>query len=98
MTEEKTECAAIEDYKQQLKIAKESRDRTKEKQAYCNLGNAYHEIGCCQRAIEYHNEHLNLAKVTMVIDMEKAAPVPTLETLFITSDTLMKRWIFIAEI
>ena len=37
-------------------------DRAGEGAAYCNLGNAYHSVGKFQEAIEYHNQHLSIAK------------------------------------
>ena len=42
--------------------AKDVANRAEEGGAYCNLGNAYHSIGDLQRAIEYHEKDLSIAK------------------------------------
>ena len=36
-------------------------DRKGEGKAYSNLGNAYYSLGDFQKAIEYHERHLNLS-------------------------------------
>ena len=44
-------------------------DRAGEGDAYGNLGNAYHRLGDFQQAIEYHNQHLRIAKQLRNIDL-----------------------------
>ena len=57
-----------------MKIAKEIGDRAGEGRAYGNLGNAYQSLGDYQKAIEYHEKHLKIAK-EMVIGPEKEEPM-----------------------
>ena len=37
-------------------------DKAGEGRSYCNLGNAYHSLGDFERAIQYHERHLKIAK------------------------------------
>ena len=43
-------------------MAKEVGDRAAESKAYGNLGNGYHSHGGYAKAIEYHGQHLAIAK------------------------------------
>ncbi|KAL9954591.1 hypothetical protein ACROYT_G042153 [Oculina patagonica] len=52
----------IEDHKQDLSIAKELGDRTGERLAYSNLGNAYNSLGDFKRAVDCHEQALSIAK------------------------------------
>ena len=40
----------------------EAGDKAGEGRSYCNLGNAYHSLGDFERAIQYHERHLKIAK------------------------------------
>lgn len=59
MAERKSE---VIEYCKHLKTAKQIGDRKGEKCAYSNLGNAHHNLGNFEQAIEYHSKHLSLAK------------------------------------
>ena len=45
-----------------LKIVRDVEDRVIEKNVYGTLGNAYHSVGNFQKAIEYHEQHLQISK------------------------------------
>ena len=52
----------IDDLKKHLTKAKKNSDRSEEGRAHGNLGNAYESLDKFQLAIEYHTEHLSVAK------------------------------------
>ena len=52
----------LENLTKRLLEAKQNNSRFEEGRAYCNLGNAYDSLGDFQRAIEYHEKDLSIAK------------------------------------
>ena len=57
-----TSHRAFENPEKHLKIAKGIVDRAGEEGAYGNVGNVYHSLGDYQKAIEYHEKDLKIAK------------------------------------
>ena len=63
----------LENYVQDLNIARQSGDKAGEGRAYCNLGIAYNNLGEFKQATDYHKQALSIAKELGQRDEEGAA-------------------------